>query len=145
MEMYIDFYAVKLKLSEFPVSDDWLSGHIFVLFSLLCFNYEIALNTKISTTNNIIFRKLYRLSEGNCNLAEVGGGDSCFSHEFPSCGGLDVIVPLPPDQALNSFHSVLELVFEVDGLDFYFRLLLRRLSDYTLIFSQLSLWIESSV
>ena len=136
--MNIDFYAVKLKLCEFPVFDDRLSVHIFVLFSLLCFNYEIALNAKISTTNNIIFRKLYRLSEDNCDLAEVGGGDSCFSQWFPCCGGLDVIVPLPRDQALNSFHSVLELVFEVDGLEFKLRILLRLLNDFTLIFGQLS-------
>ena len=135
--MNIDFYAVKLKLCEFPVFDDRLSGHIFVLFSLLCFNYEIALNAKISTSN-IIFRELNGLSEGNCDLAEVASGDSCLSERFPCCGGLDVIVPLPRDQALNSFHSVLELVFEVDGLEFKFRILLRLLNDYTLIFGQLS-------
>ena len=137
--MHINFYTFRLKLSEFPVVNDWRSGQIFifVFFSLLCLNDEIVLSAKISTTS-IIFRDLNRLSEDNFDLAEVASGDSCFSERFPCYGGLDVIFPLPLDQPLNFFHSVLELFFEVDGLNFNFRLLLRLLNDNTFFFSQLS-------
>ena len=142
MESYIDFYTVRLKLSEFPVVDDRLSIYISVLFSFRGFNYEIVLHAKVSTTD-VIFRELNGLSEDNLDLAEVTGGDSCLSERFPCCGGLDVNVPLPPDRALNCFYSVLELFFEVDELEFKFRILLR-LFDCTLLFSDLSLWIVNS-
>ena len=43
--MDIDFYAVRLTLSDIPVVNDWLSVYIFIIgfFSLICKNYELIL------------------------------------------------------------------------------------------------------